>query len=138
MRLEMSNRTDLVLRVIGHLDSTGASTGSALAASIGTTINYLPQVVKPLIVEGWICSTPGPGGGYRLCAHLEDISVLEVIEAVEGQTEDNQCVLRGAPCPTLEPCVLHDSWVKARGALLAELATTSVRETLVAAPKKGE
>jgi Rrf2 family protein len=138
MRLEMSKKTDLVLQALAHLEETGGSTGSALAAEIGTTLNYLPQVIKPLIVRGWIGSTPGPGGGYRLCVDLAEVSVLEVIEAVEGRTDDAQCVLRGAPCPAPEPCVLHDSWVKARGALLAELATTSLIETLGAAPKKGE
>jgi len=138
MRLEMSKRTDLVLRALSHLQFAGDSTGPAIAESIGTTANYLPQVLKPLVIKGFICSTPGPRGGYRLCVDLEDVSVLDVIEAVEGETGGEVCVLRGAPCPALEPCALHDSWVRARGALLAELASTSVSATLSAAPTKGE
>ena len=100
-----------------------------MAKSIGTTTNYLPQVLKPLVMEGWICSTPGRGGGYRLCTDLDEVSVLEVIEAMEGPAEEDQCVLRGAPCPAPEPCALHDSWVAARGALLRELGSTSVATT---------
>ncbi|MEA1902849.1 MAG: Rrf2 family transcriptional regulator [Actinomycetota bacterium] len=130
MRLEMSKRTDLALRALAYLNSNGDSSGMALADHIGTSSNYVPQVLKPTVEEGWICSTPGPGGGYRLCIDLDDVSILELVEAMEGPTEQQRCVLGGAPCPALEPCALHHSWQKARGALLAELASTSVATTL--------
>jgi DNA-binding IscR family transcriptional regulator len=61
-----------------------------------------------------------------------------VIEAVEGGLDQTTCVLRGAPCPATDHCALHDSWQRARGALLTELGATSVASTLVPAPKKGE
>lgn len=129
MRLEMSKRTDLALRAFAHLESMGDSGGQAMAEDIGTTINYLPQVLKPLIVEGWICSSPGRGGGYRLCVDLNEVSLLDVIEAMEGGLDQTQCVLRGAPCPAPEPCALHDSWARARDAMLNELGSTSVATT---------
>jgi Rrf2 family protein len=138
MRLEMSNRTDLALKAFAHLDSFGEAGGRSIAEAIGTTANYLPQVLKPLIVEGWIRGTPGPGGGYQLCADLNSFSLLNVIEAMEGKTEENQCVLRGAPCPAPEPCALHDSWVRARDALVAELDAASVATALASAPMEGE
>lgn len=138
MRLELSNRTDLALKAFALLASNGDTGGISLAKGIGTTTNYLPQVLRPLVVNGWICSTPGPGGGYRLCTDLDEVSVLEVIEAMEGQLDQDQCVLRGAPCPAPEPCALHDSWQKARGALLEELGSTSVATTFGSAPEKGE
>ncbi len=138
MRLELSKRTDLALKALAHLATNGDSSGTEMAESIGTTTNYLPQVLKPLVMEGWICSTPGRGGGYRLCVDLEDVSILNVIEAMEGETDVGQCVLRGAPCPAPEPCALHDSWVRARGALLEELGSTSVATTFGPAPTKGE
>jgi Rrf2 family protein len=138
MRLEMSNRTDLALKAFAHLDSFGEAGGRSIAEAIGTTANYLPQVLKPLIVEGWIRGTPGPGGGYQLCADLNSFSLLNVIEAMEGKTEENQCVLRGAPCPAPEPCALHDSWVRARDALVSELDAASVATALASAPMEGE
>ena len=138
MRLEMSKRTDLALRALTYLWSHGEGTGRELADEIGTTLNYLPQILKPLIVGGWVTSTPGRKGGYRLSGDLSDVSVMEVIEAVEGRPDLNRCVLRGAPCPAIEPCALHDSWVRARGALLAELGATSVEATFTPAPTKGE
>lgn len=138
MRLEVSKRTDLALRALAHLDSNGLSSGSAIAAAIETTTNYLPQVLKPLIVRDWIQSTPGPNGGYSLSADLQDISMLDLLEAIEGDTEERRCVLRGVPCPAQELCALHDSWVRARDALLAELDATSLATAVASAPRKGE
>ncbi len=138
MRLEASKKTDIALKTLTFLHTHSDANGAAIAEEVETTTNYLPQLLRPLIVNGWICSTPGPGGGYRLCVDLEELTVLDVIEAVEGVTDEDQCVLRGAPCPAPEPCALHDSWVRARDALLAELGSTSVATTLVPTPTKGE
>ena len=131
MRLELTKKTDLAFRALAHLkEEGGTSTGKSTALAIETTTAYLPQVLKPLVTAGWIASTPGPGGGYRLNTSLENVTVLEVIEQVEGKTRDDRCVLRGTPCPAQEQCALHTSWVQARGALLAELDATSLDAAL--------
>ena len=131
MRLEVTKKTDLAFRAFAHLkEAGGSSTGPSTAAAIETTTAYLPQVLKPLVAAGWLASTPGPGGGYRLATPLDQISVLNVIEQVEGKTRDDRCVLRGTPCPAQEQCVLHTSWVQARSALLAELDATSLEAAL--------
>ncbi len=133
----MNKTTDLALKVLAHLNARPAN-GSDLAQSIGTTTNYLPQIIKPLVVKGWVAGTSGPGGGYQLTVDPKELSVLEVVEAMEGVTDEEKCVLRGVPCPAPEPCALHDSWVQARDALLAELARTSVETTFKPAPTEGE
>lgn len=57
---------------------------------------------------------------------LDDISVLDVIEAIEGRIEDQGCVQRGIPCPEFDLCALHDPWQKARDAMVIELAAATV------------
>jgi len=139
MHLEMSKKTDLALRAMVYLhDEGGVSPGPEMAIAIDTTISYLPQIIKPLVLAGWVTATPGPGGGYRLAAQLGDLSVLDVIEAIEGATTNDRCVLRGTPCPVQEQCALHTSWLRAQGALLAELDSTSLEAALAPAPTKGE
>ena len=128
MRLEMTKKSDLALkslRCIGDADD-GLVAGKWLADKLGITTHYLPQVISPLVKAGWIASTPGPRGGYRLLVSLEDVSVLEVIEVIEGRIEDQGCVQRGIPCPEQDLCALHVPWQKARDAMLDELANASV------------
>jgi DNA-binding IscR family transcriptional regulator len=57
---------------------------------------------------------------------LDEISVLDVIEVIEGRIEDQGCVQRGIPCPENDLCALHTPWQKARDAMLEELASATV------------
>ena len=130
MRLELTRKSDLALRALRALHSAATRLKTApLAAEAGTTASFLPQVMAPLVRSGWVDSEPGPRGGYLLAAPAWRISVLDLIEAVEGPTDAGRCVLRGGPCPEAQ-CALHEAWAKARDALLMELARTPV----VAAP----
>lgn len=92
-----------------------------MAPTLGTTPTYLPHVLGPLVAAGWLRSEPGPLGGYRLYADLENRSILELIELSEGEVGGEGCVLRGGPCRPGEPCAIHSSWVEARAALAEKL-----------------
>lgn len=125
MRLEITRRTDLATRALLALHGTDERTkASALAETVGTTPGFLSQAISPLVAKGWVRSDPGPAGGYRLTADLSDVSVLDVIEAVEGPTDNGRCVLEDRPCATEGPCALHQPWVHARSDLLGRLADT--------------
>ena len=132
VRLEMTKRSDLALkslRCIGDAEGELVA-GKWLADKLDITTHYLPQVISPLVKAGWVTSTPGPRGGYRLIVALEDISVLEVIESIEGRIEDQGCVQRGIPCPEFDLCALHTPWQSARDAMLKELSAATIAENV--------
>jgi Rrf2 family protein len=129
MRLEITRKTDLAIRAAQTLaDAGGPVKGADLARQIGTTPQFISQVMQPLVREGWVRSDPGPSGGYTQTVDVADITLLALIEAIEGPTADGRCVLRGTPCPPFEPCALHDAWTRARSALLDELERTPLSE----------
>lgn len=98
----------------------------ALADALDTTTGFVPQVVGPLVKAGWVRSDPGPTGGYALQASLEQLSVLDVIEAVDGPTDDGRCVVADVDCDAGQPCVLHDAWTSARDELTDSLRSMSI------------
>jgi Rrf2 family iron-sulfur cluster assembly transcriptional regulator len=106
--------------------------GSALAALVGSTSGFVSQVLTPLVRAGWVRSEPGPTGGYSLTADLERVTVLAVIESIEGPTDSGRCVLADRPCNEHGPCALHVPWLRARAQLLAELDATSIAEAVTA------
>lgn len=131
MRLELTSKTELAIRALNALSASaggGVTRGEDLAAALGTTTNYLPQVMSPLIRSSWVDSTSGPNGGYALGVPISDVSLLDVIESVEGPTDDGQCVFTRVPCPEEGQCDMHRPWSRARTALLNELASTPVAE----------
>ncbi len=102
--------------------------GTDLAETLGTSHQYLPQIMSPLVHKRWVSSSRGPRGGYQLSVQLDSISVLELIEAMEGVTDTDTCVLSGEICDASDPCALHGAWSQARDALLGELSSMSLAD----------
>jgi Rrf2 family transcriptional regulator, iron-sulfur cluster assembly transcription factor len=122
MRLEITRKSDLATRALLELGRLGRrAKSSELATLVGTTPGFLSQVIAPLAAHRWVRSDPGPTGGYSCEVDLDEVSVLEVIEAVEGPTDTARCVRADTGA-----CALHVPWSHARDQLLSELARTSV------------
>jgi Rrf2 family transcriptional regulator, iron-sulfur cluster assembly transcription factor len=84
----------------------------------------VPHVLGPLVRAGWVQSDPGPTGGYHCRVPLGEISVLQVIEAVDGATDVGRCVVADRPCRPANPCALHVAWTRARTELVGVLQST--------------
>lgn len=128
MRLELSVRTDLALRAIRNLKTADQRVARRdLAESLSSSPDFLARVMGPLVSQGWVDSKRGRTGGYELTDAGRSLSVLDVILVEEGVSTD-RCVLRTGPCTPDENCALHDPWMKAREAMLAELSTSSAAD----------
>lgn len=130
MRLEVTRKSDLAvraLRVLNQLEPGARLKAPALAELVGSTPGFMPQVMNPLVRAGWVASEPGPTGGYALAiGGLSEVSVLDVIEAIEGPTDTGRCVLVDRPCTDTGQCALHHAWQRARDDLLHELDSSPV------------
>ena len=127
MRLEVTRKSDLAVRVLRALDDGGRRMKAGeLADRVASSAGFISQIAKLLVDAGWLRSDPGPSGGYVLAVDLAELSVLAVIEAVEGPTETGQCVLVNRACDDAGKCTLHDAWVAARAELLGELGRRPV------------
>ncbi|BAN00710.1 RrF2 family transcriptional regulator [Ilumatobacter coccineus] len=127
MRLEITQRADLAVRALVVLHRAPTRLKSVdLAAALGTTAGFVPQVMGPLVREGWVRSVPGPTGGYEPVRDIDALNVLDVVEAVDGPTDSGRCVVADRPCAATEPCALHVAWGRARRELVTSLKTMSV------------
>jgi Rrf2 family protein len=122
MKLEITRKTDLAVRALVTLRDHGPKMKAlALADAVGTTTGYLSQVMAPLVGNTWVRSEPGPSGGYVLTGDVAAITVLDIIEAVEGKIDYARCVLIDRPCGEQGECALHTPWTRARAELVREL-----------------
>lgn len=128
MRLEVTRRTDLAVRTLLVLADGERLKGAEIAQRVDSTSGFIPQVLNPLVRVGWVSSEPGPTGGYRLDVPLSSISMLEVVEAIEGPTDTGRCVLLNTVCSSERPCIMHQAWSRARSQLLAELDSIHLDE----------
>jgi Rrf2 family protein len=109
-------------------DRGGRVKGPELAGIVGSTAGFLSQALAPLVRARWVRSDPGPAGGYSLAADLGQVSLLAVIEAIEGPTDTGRCVLADRPCNEAGTCALHHPWLRAQARLLHELGATSIAD----------
>ncbi len=126
MRLELRARTELALRALQTLADGRRRRASEIADRVGSTPAYIAHVMVALSKPRWIDSAPGPTGGHRLAVELSSITLLDLIEAIEGPTDDGRCVMADRACPAEVPCALHDAWIPARDALIAQLTRTTL------------
>jgi Rrf2 family transcriptional regulator, iron-sulfur cluster assembly transcription factor len=127
MRLEITQKADLAVRAIVELHASADRLKSGdLAELLGTTSGFIPQVMSPLVRAGWVRSVPGPSGGYESVADLESLTVLSVVEAVDGPTDTGRCVVAERACDAAEPCAMHIAWGRARHELRASLGALSL------------
>ncbi len=75
----------------------------------GISLSYLEQLFLRMRKQGLIASARGPGGGYRLQQARSDISVADVIRAVDEQVDATRCGGH-KNCQADERCLTHDLW----------------------------
>lgn len=116
------------MRAVQRLAQSDAPlTAAVLAAHAGTTAGFLSQPLGRMVRRGWLTSEPGPKGGYRWSTDPSTVSVLDVIEALEGEVALTECVLSSGACRDTAPCLAHGAWRAAREVLVDRL-----REVMIA------
>jgi Rrf2 family protein len=136
MRLELTKRGDYGVRAMlalarsaaGGTTPTGLLSARRISDAMGIPVRFLPQVLGDLQRASLVEAAPGRSGGYRLTRPAAEISLLEVIEAVEGDTRRRTCVLRGGPCGVDGTCDVHDVFAQGQEALRATFARATLAE----------
>jgi len=129
VRLELTRRADYAVRAMLTLkdrDADEVVSGARIAATMGIPPRFVAQVMADLVAAGLITARTGRRGGYALARAADSISMLDVVEAVEGDSRRRTCVLRSAPCSAQGKCAVHDIFAAAQDALLDRLATASL------------
>lgn len=100
------------------------------------SLSYLEQLFSRLRRQGLVASVRGPGGGYRLAKSMAQISIAEIISAVDEQIDATQCGGH-ENCHDGEPCMTHDLWTNLNEKILEYLAGISLGD-LVTSKAKGQ
>lgn len=123
--MEISRRTDYGVRVILDLaslaDSERAST-QQIAGRQNIPGPFLAKIISQLSVSGLVTTHRGAGGGVTLARPASEITLLQVIEALEGPLRLNRCVADPEMCPREGKCPVHDLWARAQSDLANTLS----------------
>ena len=78
---------------------------------------FLSKIAQALSRAGILIVRQGAAGGYELALSPKNISLLSVVEAVDGEIQLNECLLRPHECGRSGLCAVHEVWHKARNQL---------------------
>ncbi len=99
-----------------------------IAAESDIPQHFLSKILQDLARDGFLRSSKGPGGGFRLSGEPEKISMMQIVEAVDGAGRYDRCPAGCEECSDREPCGFHDSWMPLRSRIIDYLEGTSVAD----------
>ena len=111
-----------------HEDS-GPVLGRTIAESEKIPKQFLSKILHNLRNKGLIRSTMGPGGGYQLAKPAGQVTVLQVVTAVEGPLNlEDTCILGLDKCNDKEHCALHDQWKTFKEKFISKITMMTLDE----------
>ena len=131
MRLALTKRTDYAIRAVmclAQCEPGAPVPARRIAAEMAIPPRFVPHVLADLVRAGLVEGTTGKHGGYRVVRDLGGLSLLELVEAVEGVADDDDCALDTERCDPGRPCQIHHALSGARKAFVGVLADTSVAD----------
>lgn len=138
--MKLSDGVEQAIHSVSML--AGLAEGSLLSAAAlaefhGVSPSYLLKHLQALSGAGIVQTVPGPKGGYRLARKPGDISLLDIVLAVEGPAPAFRCaeIRQRGPNPLPDryfkaPCGIASAMLKAERAYRAELAKTSIGDII--------
>lgn len=131
--MQITRQADYAVRAVLYLARLGpegrASTAQiAREQQIPTT--FLAKIVSQLAAVGVVRATRGARGGVALAREPEGISLLEVVETIDGPMALNECVSEPDRCPMSSDCPVRLVWCDAQTELVRRLGQTSFAQLL--------
>jgi Rrf2 family iron-sulfur cluster assembly transcriptional regulator len=99
-----------------------------IAADADIPAHFLAKILQDLARHGFLKSSKGPGGGFRLARAAAEVSMMQIVEAVDGAGRYDRCLNGSAECNDRVACGFHDSWMTLRSRIIDYLEGTSVAD----------
>ncbi|MFN3288378.1 MAG: SUF system Fe-S cluster assembly regulator [Sphingomonadaceae bacterium] len=133
--LRLTNLADYAVVVMSAAARSGTCTSAAsIARSTGLPVATVAKLLNLLARGGLLTSTRGAAGGFRLARPAEAISLVDIVEAIDGPVALTHCAVHGPQsCDVGEACCVSPHWPLINRAVRDALASVSLA-TLAALP----
>jgi len=105
-------------------------TAKEICKRAGIPESFTRKNLQALARSGVLKAATGPGGGYHLAHQPQKISVLKIINVIDGEDAFDQCVMGLPACRDNSPCPLHQVWMATKKPLLQQLETVTLYDLI--------
>ena len=132
--MQITRQADYATRAILYLARTGKGeriATSQVAREQKIPPSFLAKIISQLSVAGLLHTSRGARGGISLARDPNQITLLEVIEAIDGPIQLNMCIEQQGGCMYEENCPLQPVWCNAQEELVTKLKNTNFAQLSV-------
>ena len=98
--IQLSEAASIALHSVALMAGSPGSLFSVkqIARRLGVSANHLAKVMQRLVKSDILSSSRGPKGGFSMALPLEQVSLLDIYEAIDGRLSNNPCILNRKNC----------------------------------------
>jgi Rrf2 family protein len=134
--MQITRQADYAVRAVLHLTKMGnteRAATSTVAKEQHIPPSFLAKIISQLSIAGLLHTSRGARGGVMLARDPKDITLLEVVEAIDGPIQLNECVGSEGTCTFDENCPIKPVWCNAQEELVNRLKNTNFADLMQAA-----
>lgn len=117
---------------------------SKISSDLNLSFHYLTKILQELTAVDLLNSTKGAKGGVKLTKNPDDITLYDIVKAIDGEKVFNRCALGLPDCNDRKSCPAHEEWSKLKNQLesffldrsLIDMAKSTTVEDLIDMDKK--
>src|ERR1035437_927341 len=125
--MQITRQADYAIRAVRYLAKQGPNERAAtstVAQEMRIPPSFLAKIISQLSIAGLIHTSRGARGGVSMARSPGEVSVLEVVEAIDGPISLNDCTGDPSTCPFGEDCPLRSLWCETQSELIDRLRKT--------------
>lgn len=128
--LRLSKKADYALMAMKHLATHPEASASAreIAEAYDIPVELMAKVLQRLARSGLVRSLQGTRGGYRLARQTAQISVADIIQAIDGPLTVTACSTEDENCGQYSKCSVRDPLWKIKDRIISALSDCSLQE----------
>lgn len=134
--LSLSQTTGYAIHALSYLSHENTCLIREIAETTGIAKPYLAKIINLLTNKGLVATKRGYRGGILLARPAGEIVLLEIVEAVEGDSWSRRCLLGMHDCDEGNLCPTHDMWAEMKSRIhdslekitLAEVGSLSAKQ----------
>ncbi len=130
--MQITRQADYAVRAVLHLarNTEIRTATSTIAEEQKIPPSFLAKIISQLSIAGLLHTSRGARGGVTLAREPKEITLLEVIEAIDGPIQLNECVGESGVCAFDADCPLRPVWCEAQEELVGRLKGTNFADML--------
>jgi Rrf2 family protein len=128
----VTRETDYAVRTVLYLarNSDHIASASEIAHAMHIPRSFLAKILQRLVRSSILTSSRGPSGGFQLSLDPSEISLLAIMEAIQGPACINVCAVDSKRCKMSSTCTVHPIWIEIRSDVEKRMQKQSIANLL--------